>query len=221
MDLNAACSGFLFGVAMADALIQQGLHRRILVIGAEVLTRFVDWSDRGTCVLFGDGAGAVVVERSTNDRQGILSTYLGSDGGLASLLCIPGGGSRNPPSQAMIERNLPVIKMEGNEVFKHAVREMSEAAERALKLAGVRKEEVDLLIPHQANIRIIEATAKRLRVPMDRVYVNIDRFGNTSAASIPIALAEAARSGRLSPGAIVVMVAFGAGFSWAGVVMRW
>jgi 3-oxoacyl-[acyl-carrier-protein] synthase-3 len=190
------------------------------VIAAEKLTSIMDWSDRTTAVLFGDGAGATIVRKSTNGR-GILSTYLKSDGTLAELLYRPGGGATHPPSEELLKDHSYFIKMAGREVFKAAVLSMADACDQALERAGLKAGDIDLLIPHQANIRIIEATAKHAGIPMEKVYVNVDRFGNTSAASIAIALDEAVKCGRMQPGMKVMFCAFGAGFTWGSMVVRW
>ena len=219
-DVGAACSGFIFALSTAEGIIaaEQGEH--VLVIAAEKLTSIMDWSDRTTAVLFGDGAGATIVRRSTNGR-GILSVYLKTDGTLAELLYRPGGGATHPPSEELLKDHSYYIKMAGREVFKAAVLSMADACDHALERAGMTAGDIDLLIPHQANIRIIEATAKHAAMPMDRVYVNVDRFGNTSAASIAIALDEAVKTGRLKPGMVVMLCAFGAGFTWGSMVVRW
>ncbi len=219
MDLEAACTGFLYGLSTADQFIRTGWSEKILVVGAEVLSRWVDWEDRNTCVLFGDGAGAAVVE--TADRPGILSTHLGADGSKGHLLRIPAGGSLLPITPKVIERREHYIKMVGNETFKIAVKAMAKAAEIALAANELTCDDIHLLIPHQANIRIIEATAKKLGVTMDRVMINIDRYGNTSSATIPIALDEAVRHGRVSEGDLVLLDAFGAGFTWGSAAIRW
>jgi len=217
-DVSAACSGFLYGLSVADALVAAGRAETVVVVGAERLSSITDYSDRGTCILFGDAAGATLVRRADADGRGILSTFLKSDGTLAELLYRPGGF---PVTSEALERGDYFLRMAGREVFKAAVRSMSEACDAALTRAGLDADHVDLLIPHQANIRIIESTAKHSGIPMDRVFVNIDRYGNTSAASIPLALDEAVRSGRLSPGMHVLMVAFGGGFTWASALVRW
>ncbi|HXE82989.1 MAG TPA: beta-ketoacyl-ACP synthase 3, partial [Gemmatimonadales bacterium] len=219
-DVGAACSGFVYALTTAEGIIAAEQAQHVLVIAAEKLTSIMDWSDRTTAVLFGDGAGATIVRRSTNGR-GILSTYLKSDGTLAELLYRPGGGATHPPSDELLKDHSYFIKMAGREVFKAAVLSMADACDHALERAGLSAEQIDLLIPHQANIRIIEATAKHAGMPMDRVYVNVDRFGNTSAASIAIALDEAVKSGRLTPGMTVMFCAFGAGFTWGSMVIRW
>lgn len=219
-DISAACSGFLYGLEVARSLIASERFETILLVGVEVLTKIADYQDRNTCVLFGDGAGAVVLHPGVG-RMEILSTYLGSDGSLGHLLYLPAGGSRYPATHETVDRKLHFIRMEGNDVFKHAVRAMEDSAIKALKLAGLSEKDVDFLIPHQANIRIIDATAKRLGLSKDRVYVNIERYGNTSAASIPLALDEANRKGLLKKGMIVVLAAFGGGFTWGAAVIRW
>jgi len=219
-DISAACSGFLYALSLARTQIAAGAANTILVIGVESLSKIVDWTDRNTCVLFGDGAGAAVL-RSTGQPGGILATRLHSDGALTTLLEVPGGGSLNPASHETVDRKLHCIRMSGNDVFKHAVRAMESVACEALEAAGVKPEDLDLLVPHQANLRIIDATARRLKLPMEKVFVNLDRYGNTSSASIPIALDEAKRKGRIKPGDLIEMVTFGGGFTWAAVVVRW
>jgi len=219
-DIGAACSGWVYGLVMGESLVASGAGERVLVVGAEKLTSIMDWTDRSTAVLFGDGAGAVVLTKSDGAR-GILSSYLKSDGRLAELLWRPGGGTVCPPSEQMLQDRSYYIKMAGREVFKNAVRSMADAASRALERAGLKGEQVDLLIPHQANLRIIEATANHAHIPMERVFVNVDRFGNTSSASIPLAIDDARRAGRLTPGMIVLLATFGAGFTWGSVVLKW
>jgi 3-oxoacyl-[acyl-carrier-protein] synthase-3 len=218
-DLVAACSGFLYGMATADAFIRIGKYKKILVIGAEHLTSMTDFSDRNTCVLFGDGAGAALFEPSDNST-GVLSTYMMSDGRLAELLWIPEGGSRVPVQKTNPEGDI-FIKMEGKEVFKHAVRQMVDASRQVLRSAELTADGVDILIPHQANIRILKSTAKRLGIPMENVFVNIEKYGNTSAASVPIALDEAYRGGLLNKGDIILMTSFGGGLTWSAAVVRW
>ncbi len=219
-DLSAACSGWLYGLTQAEGLIASGQSEHVLVIGAELLSRIVDQTDRTTAILFGDGAGAAVVSRATDDR-GMLSTFIRSDGKLAELLWRPGGGARNPISQAVVNDKSHYIRMAGREVFKSAVLTMAEACDEALRRAGVTSDQIDLLIPHQANIRIIQATADHAGIPMEKVIVNVDRYGNTSSASIPLALAEAVEQGRVKPGSLLLLVAFGAGFTWGSTVIRW
>jgi 3-oxoacyl-[acyl-carrier-protein] synthase III len=218
-DISAACCGFLYGMAMAEGLIQSGAAETVLLVSSEKLSAITDWSDRATCVLFGDGAGAAVLRRSQKGR-GILSTFMRSDGTLADLLYRPAGGATTPMSPAVLEARTHLIHMAGREVFKHAVRSMAESADRALDMARINSGDIDLLIPHQANLRIIEATAKHASIPMSKVYVNVDRYGNTSSASIPIALDEAIQKGLVGEGSLVLMVAFGAGFTWASSVVR-
>jgi len=218
-DIGAACAGWLYGMTVAEGLIMSGAAETALVIGAEKMSAIVDWKDRSTCVLFGDGAGAAVLKRSKHGK-GILSAYMRSDGKLADLLYRPDGGATTPMSAEVLEKRSHLVRMAGREVFKHAVRSMADAADRALDGARLTGSDIDLLIPHQANVRIIEATAKHSGIPMEKVYVNVDRYGNTSSASIPIALNEAIESGRIKDGSTVMMVAFGAGFTWASMVIR-
>ena len=218
-DVSAACSSWLYGLIVAESLMMSGSAETVLVVGTEKLSAITDWTDRSTAVLFGDGSGAAVLKRS-KQHKGILSTYFRSDGTLAELLYRPGGGATWPFDERVISEKAQFIKMEGREVFKHAVRSMSDAADRALDGAKLTGAEIDLLIPHQANVRIIEATAKHAGVPMEKVFVNVDRYGNTSSASIPIALDEALAQGRIGDGATVLLVAFGAGFTWASMVVR-
>jgi 3-oxoacyl-[acyl-carrier-protein] synthase-3 len=218
-DIGAACSGFIYSATVAESMIAAGNADTALIIGVEKLTGIMDWTDRATCVLFGDGAGAAVLKRSKH-HKGILSTFLRSDGTLGDLLCRPAGGVAIPFSEQVLADRSQYIKMNGREVFKNAVRSMSEAATRALDSAKLTGADIDLMIPHQANVRIIEATAKHANISMDKVYVNVDRFGNTSAASVPIALDEAIERGVVGEGATVLLVAFGAGFTWGSMVVR-
>ncbi len=218
-DLSAACCGFVYALSVADAYIQTGM-RHVLVIGSEVMSAITDWTDRNTCVLFGDGAGAVVVSALDGER-GILSTHLRSDGTLCELIMVPGGGSRTPPSEKVIDERLQYIKMKGNETFKVAVRSLEEIARSTLAANHLRVEDIDLYVPHQANIRILKAVMERLSLPIEKVMLNVDRYGNTSAASIPIALDEAVREGRIKDGSLVMLGAFGAGLTWASAVIRW
>jgi len=218
-DISAACSGWLYGLTVGEGLIASGASETVLVIGAERMSTIIDWKDRATCVLFGDGAGATVLKRSTRGR-GILSSYMRSDGRLAELLYRPAGGGMIPMSPAVLEDRSYLVHMAGREVFKHAVRSMSDACDHALDGARLTGADIDLLIPHQANVRIIEATAKHAGIPMDKVFVNVDRYGNTSAASIPISLDEVVESGRVKEGSTVLLAAFGAGFTWAAMVVR-
>jgi 3-oxoacyl-[acyl-carrier-protein] synthase-3 len=221
-DISAACTGWLYGLSVAEGMIASGIAETILVVGAEKMSAIVDWTDRSTCVLFGDGSGAVVLQRAKHHdhRTGLLANFMRSDGTLADLLYRPAGGAKIPMSADVLAERGHLVKMAGREVFKHAVRQMSEACDRALDGAKLTGADIDLLIPHQANMRIIEATAKHAHVPMDKVYVNVDRFGNTSSASIPIALDEAIERRIVGPGSTVMMVAFGAGFTWGSAIVR-
>ena len=218
-DLSAACCGFVYALSVADAYVKNGM-RHVLVIGAEVMSAITDWTDRNTCVLFGDGAGAVVVSASDGEH-GILSTHLRSDGTLCELIMVPGGGSRTPLSEKVVEERLQYIKMKGNETFKVAVRTLEEIARTTLSANNLRVEDLDLYVPHQANIRILKAVIERLGLPVEKVLLNVDRYGNTSAASIPIALDEAVREGRVKAGSLVMLGAFGAGLTWASAIIRW
>jgi 3-oxoacyl-[acyl-carrier-protein] synthase-3 len=220
-DVGAACPGYVYALTVAEGLIASGQSRTVLVIGAEKLSTITDFQDRSTAILFGDGAGASVVRRAQGSGRGILSTFLKSDGRLAPLLYRPGGGSAHPISEKVVCERSHYMKMAGREVFKAAVLAMAEACDAALTRAGVSADEVDLMIPHQANLRIIEATAKHANMPMSKVMVNLDRFGNTSSASIPLALDQAVAEGRVGPGSLLLLVAFGAGFTWGSAVVRW
>lgn len=219
-DINAACSGFLYGLYVADSFIKSGIHKRILVVGTEVLSKITDWDDRTTCILFGDGAGAVIIEPTEEDR-GVISMHIHSDGSMWDLLNMPGGGSRNPASKDSIEKRLHFIKMKGNEIFKVAVRKLEDLAVKILKENKLEPSQISLFIPHQANLRIIQAIAERLGIPMDKVYININRYGNTSAASIPIALDEAVRAGKVKDGDYILLEAFGGGLTWASALIKW
>lgn len=218
-DLSAACCGFVYALSVADAYVKSGM-RHVLVIGSEVMSAITDWTDRNTCVLFGDGAGAVVVSASDGER-GILSTHLRSDGTLCELIMVPGGGSRTPPSEKVLAERMHYIKMKGNETFKVAVRTLEEIARETLAANQLRVEDLDLYVPHQANVRILQAVMQRLGLPIEKVVMNLDRYGNTSAASIPIALDEAVRAGRIQDGSLVMLGAFGAGLTWASAMIRW
>jgi 3-oxoacyl-[acyl-carrier-protein] synthase-3 len=220
-DIAAACPGWIYALAVAEGLIASGRARTVLALGAEKLSSVTDWNDRSTAVLFGDGAGAAVVQPAPGDGRGILSIVLGADGKLADLLKIPGGGSCDPVSAKVVQEGSQYIKMAGREVFKAAVHTMAKACDQALAQAGVNAEEIDLLVPHQANLRIIEATAKHAGVPMSKVMVNVDRYGNTSAASIQIAIDQALAEGRVRTGSLLLLVTFGAGFTWGAAVVRW
>jgi len=218
-DIGAACSGWLYGMTIAEGMIASGVAETILVVGSEKMSAIVDWQDRATCVLFGDGAGAAILQRARGGK-GILAAFMRSDGQLADLLYRPAGGATIPMCDAVLADRSHLVRMAGREVFKHAVRSMSEAADRALDAARMTGADIDVLIPHQANVRIIEATAKHSNIAMDKVYVNVDRYGNTSSASIPIALDEAVEKGVIHDGSTVLLVAFGAGFTWASMIIR-
>jgi len=220
LDVSAACTGFIYALSMAEGYIAAGRGELALVVSTEKMSAIVDWGDRSTCVLFGDGAGAAVVRKASNGR-GILSSFIRSDGTLAELLWRPGGGTRIPMDIAVLDEKNHLVKMAGREVFKAAVRSMAEAADQALLRAGMTGPDIDLFVPHQANMRIIEATAKYANVPMEKVFVNVDRYGNMSSATLPIALDEALEQGRIKPGDDVMLVAFGAGFTWGSMVVRW
>ena len=219
-DVNAACSGFLNALTVADSFIQTGQARNALVIGSDALSRLLNWQDRSTCILFGDGAGAVVLGASEDNGRGVLSTKLRTDGSYVKTLYVPAGGSLKPATPETVDNNEHTIAMNGKEVFKIAVRSMEEISRQALDEAGVSIDQISLIIPHQANRRIIIALAERLGVPMERVVVNLDRYGNTSAASVPVALDEARREGRIDKGDIVLLNAFGAGFAWGAAVIK-
>ncbi len=220
-DLNAACSGFVYGIDTASAMLASGRYRYALVIGAEKLSSVVDWKDRTTCVLFGDAAGAVVLGPSRGDGARIIGTKLYSEGGMADLLCIPGGGSANPSSPSTLAAGQHFIKMKGREIFKVAVREMEDAVQEILEQHALRPDQIACVIPHQANLRIIEALSKSLKIPLDRFFINVDRYGNTSGASIPLALDEARRAGRVRHGDTTLLVAFGAGLTYGAALVRW
>ena len=219
-DISAACSGFIYAASIVDKFIKSGTVKNALVVGAEVLSRIVDWSDRNSCLLFGDGAGAVVLQ-ADKGASGILDTFMMSDGSNWELLYQPAPGNRNPASYQVVDERLAFIRMQGNEVFKLAVRAMEDAANKVLSAGNMTPADVDLFIPHQANRRIIDAIGKRLGIPDDKVYVNIERFGNTSSASIPIALDEANRRGLIKPDDLLLLDAFGGGMAWGAVTIRW
>ncbi|MDI6734585.1 MAG: beta-ketoacyl-ACP synthase III [bacterium] len=219
-DLLAACSGFSYALEVGRQLIAAHTYKTVLVISADTLSKITDWTDRNTCVLFGDGAGAAVLQPVEKGR-GILSSYLGADGSQSDILQLPGGGSRNPVSQKLIDERGHYIKMRGQEVFKIAVPTMCKAAKKALHLAGLALSDVDLFIPHQANLRIIEAVAKRLHLPMEKIFINLHKYGNSSSASTAIAIDEANKEGRMKKGDVVVLSSFGGGLCWGGTVIRW
>ncbi len=219
-DIYAACSGFIYGLSIASAFIKADAYKNILLVGAEILSRFTDWEDRATCILFGDGAGAAVIQRHVGKR-GILSTHLHSDGLMGNLIQVPGGGSQHPASHETIRRRMHFIKMKGNETFKAAVRALEGVVQEALEHNKVKADEIDFLVPHQANLRIIQAMAQRLNMPMEKVVLNLPRYGNTSAASIPMALDEAVRDGRIKENHLLLLEAFGGGLTWASALIRW
>ena len=218
-DINAACSGFIHELTIAQQFIESGMYKNVLVIGVELLSRFIDWKDRSTCVLFGDGAGAAVI--APVKSGGIISSYLGADGTKSRLLMCPAGGSVHPASHKTVTEGMHFLKMEGNDVFKNAVRVMTDAAAKALHKAGLTTKDIDCVIPHQANIRIIEAVLERVGIPMEKVFVNVDRYGNMSAASAIVALYEAVKEERVKKGDKVLLVAFGSGFVWGSCVIEW
>ena len=220
-DITAACSGFIYGISVAAQFISTGSARNVLVVGTECLSKITDYTDRSSCILFGDGAGAAVLAPSENDQHAILDLILGADGSGGELMILPAGGSRVPISHKALDERLHYMKIRGKEVFKFAVLKMVELVEVSVKRAGLRLEDVKLVVPHQVNTRILASAAEKLGLPFEKVYVNIDRYGNTSAASIPIALDEARREGLINPGDLVVLVAFGGGLTWASCVIRW
>ncbi len=220
-DLEAACSGFLYALSAADSFVRSGMYENVLAIGAETLSKITNWEDRSTCVLMGDGAGAVVVGATDGSRgKTILGTHLGADGSGGDLLKQPAGGSLLPASQETVEQGLHYIHMEGAEVFKFAVRQMGKAAQTVLKQCGLTLDDVDYYVPHQANLRIVESSAKKFGLTMDKVYVNIDKYGNTSAASVPLALDEARKQDEFGSGDIILLVAFGGGLTWGSALLR-
>ena len=219
-DLLAACTGFIYGLSMASDAIKSGAIKNAIVIGSETLSRLVNWNDRGTCILFGDGAGAFVLQGS-EEPGGVLSSFLRSDGSGGDLLSIPAGGSSHPASSHTLDNDMHYIRMNGREVFRFATRVMARATSLAVSKAGLEIEDIALIIPHQANLRIIDAAARGLKLPIERFMINVDRYGNTSTASIPIAAVEAFESGRLHEGDNVVLVGFGAGLTWGALAMRW
>jgi len=219
-DIAAACSGFVYGLSVATALVKSGMSRSVLLIAADIFTHFIDWNDRNTCVLFGDGAGAVLLQ-ATDQPRGLLASNIGSWGEGETLMAVDAGGTRQPASAELLEAGRQYVYMNGREIFRHAVRGMAESSERAVADAGLTLDDVALVVPHQANVRIIEAVARRLGVPMERFFVNLDRYGNTSAASVPIALYEAAQQGRVKAGDLVLLTAFGGGLTWGSALLRW
>jgi 3-oxoacyl-[acyl-carrier-protein] synthase-3 len=220
-DISAGCTGFVYALSVADSFLRAGKYKRILVVGAEVLSAITDWTDRSTCVLLGDGAGAAILEYEDDDEVGLLGYKIKADGNNAELLWVPGCGSLNPASEKVLSERLQYLKMKGNELFKFAVREMNNVVGELLDELGVSKKDIDWVVPHQANIRIIQSLAKYLEISMDRVIVNIDKYGNTSSASIPLAMYEAIKDGKIKRGDLVVLVAFGAGLTWGAALIRW
>jgi 3-oxoacyl-[acyl-carrier-protein] synthase-3 len=221
LDVSAACAGFVFALEIAVQFITSHTYDTVLVIGAEKLTSITNWTDRNTCVLFGDGAGAAILQHRSRSSHGVISTHIASDGQYADILWMPGGGCRQPITAANADQHLQTIHMSGKDVYKQAVVSMLDAAKKALDKAGLTIEDIACVIPHQANIRIIEAIADRLKIPLERFYINVDRYGNTSAAAVAIALDEANRTGRLKPGDYILMVVFGGGLTWASTVLEW
>jgi 3-oxoacyl-[acyl-carrier-protein] synthase-3 len=220
-DLAAACAGFIYGLSIADAYVRSGVARYVLVVGVELLSRIVDWTDRNTCVLFGDGAGAVVVGPSDDPDRGILSTHVYADGSQIESLYIPAGGTRTPITPELVQQRKHLVHMTGKEVFKYAVKALSSSSETAIQSNGMTADDVDWLIPHQANLRIIEAVMSRSGIPRERCFINIERTANTSSASVPIALDQAVRTGKVQPGQNVLFCALGGGFAWGSAMVRW
>ncbi|MDF2521803.1 MAG: ketoacyl-ACP synthase [Clostridia bacterium] len=219
-DVEAACSGFIYGITIAESFVSKGAYKNVLVIGAETLSKIVDYTDRNTCILFGDGAGAAIISE-VEEGYGILSSYIGANGSAGELLTQPAGGSRLPASEQTVRDRLHYIQMNGSEVFKFAIKIMGEAAEKALSMCGMKKEDIDFLVPHQANTRIIDSAVKRLKISPDKVYVNLNKYGNMSSASIAVALDEANEKNLLKDGDVVVLVGFGGGLTWGASVLRW
>lgn len=219
-DVSAGCTSFIHTLSLADKFIKENPSRKVMALGAEIMSKVADWTDRGTCVLFGDGAGAVILAGEEGER-GVLSTHLHSDGSLWELLYLPGGGSANPSSHETVDKRLHYIKMAGNQLFKVAVRALAEVSQEALQFNGLKSEDIDIMIPHQANTRIIEAAAKMINFPMEKVFLNIDKYGNTSSATIPIAMDEAQREGKVKAGDLMLLCSFGTGVTWGSAVIRW
>lgn len=220
-DVSAACAGSLYGLSIADQYIRSGSAKKALVIGVELLTRIIDWEDRNTCVLFGDAAGAMVVAPSSDEGRGILSTHLHTDGTATEILCIPGGGSKYPLSEDVLQKKLHKVSMQGREIFRAAVRSLTEAVNEALAANKLTAKDIQHVIAHQANLRIIESVMDRLTIPLDRCWLNIAKYGNTSSASLPMTLDEANRAGKLRPGDLIAMMAIGAGIAWGSAIVRW
>jgi len=220
-DLSAACAGFVYGLTVADGFLARGTFGKVLVIGVEVLSRIVDWTDRNTCVLFGDGAGAVVVSADQSGQRGLMCSHIHADGSFADMLCIPAGGSREPVTDKSLEARRQFVQMNGREVYRHAVKSIAAACKEVLETAQLGPDDIDLVVAHQANLRIIEAVSNRVSIPMERFYLNLDRYGNTSSASVPIALDEAVRDGAVKQGDKLLMCAFGGGFAWGAGLVKW
>jgi 3-oxoacyl-[acyl-carrier-protein] synthase III len=220
-DLSAACAGFVYGLGIADAMVRSGQYKRIVVIGVEILTRIIDWKDRNTCVLFGDGAGAVVVGPETASDRGVMSTHLYADGAGWEHLYLPAGGTRQPTTAETVAENLHTVKMNGRAVFSQAVRNISAACQAALEHNQMTAADVDMVVAHQANLRIVEGVAQRVGLPLEKFWLNIQHYGNTSSASVPIALDEAVRAGKIQPGMKLLFCALGAGFSWGSAMVKW
>ncbi|MDP3499594.1 MAG: beta-ketoacyl-ACP synthase III [Myxococcales bacterium] len=220
-DLSAACAGSLFGLSVASQFIETGKAKRVLVVGVELLTRIIDWKDRNTCVLFGDAAGAMVLGPSKDDTRGIISTHLHTDGAQTGILCIPGGGSKTPVSHEMVDQRLQFVSMNGRDVYKFAVRALSDAIGEAFAANNLTPDHITHIVAHQANVRIIDAVLERVKLPKEKAFLNIDKYGNTSSASLPMTLDEANRSGRLAPNDTILMMAIGAGMSWGSAIVRW
>jgi len=219
-DVSAGCTSFIHALSLADKFIKEDPSRKVMVLGAEIMSKVTDWTDRATCVLFGDGAGAIILAGEEGER-GVLSTHLHSDGSLWELLYMPGGGSANPSSYETVDKRMHYIKMAGNQLFKVAVRALADVSQEALKFNGLKSEDIDIMIPHQANTRIIEAAAKLIGFPMEKVFLNIEKYGNTSSATIPIAMDEVQREGKVKAGDLMLLCSFGTGVTWGSAVIRW
>ena len=219
-DVSAGCTSFIHALSLADKFIKEDPSRKVMVLGAEIMSKVTDWTDRATCVLFGDGAGAIILVGEEGER-GVLSTHLHSDGSLWELLYMPGGGSANPSSYETVDKRMHYIKMAGNQLFKVAVRALADVSQEALKFNGLKSEDIDIMIPHQANTRIIEAAAKLIGFPMEKVFLNIEKYGNTSSATIPIAMDEVQREGKVKAGDLMLLCSFGTGVTWGSAVIRW
>jgi 3-oxoacyl-[acyl-carrier-protein] synthase-3 len=219
-DVSAGCTSFIHALSLADKFIKEDPSRKVMVLGAEIMSKVTDWTDRATCVLFGDGAGAIILVGEEGER-GVLSTHLHSDGSLWELLYMPGGGSANPSSYETVDKRMHYIKMAGNQLFKVAVRALADVSQEALKFNGLKNEDIDIMIPHQANTRIVEAMAKMINFPMEKIFLNIDKYGNTSSATIPIAMDEVQREGKVKAGDLMLLCSFGTGVTWGSAVIRW